>query len=96
VNAFASPGGVKPFIRFSVAGLNGSCGAISGAKTAERIRSAVTAAEIIATGERRNAWATSLSQAMAMRERARSACTVLSACRSCRFPSIRSRGSIAT
>jgi hypothetical protein len=60
-------------MRLSVAGLNGSWGAISGANTAARIKTTVTAAEIIATGERRKAWATSLSQAMAILDRARCA-----------------------
>ena len=54
VNWFGVPGGVKPFIRFRLAGLNGSSGAISGAKTAARTSSNVTALETMATGDVRN------------------------------------------
>jgi hypothetical protein len=71
VNTLATPGAVNPFIRFSVAGLNGSCGANNGASTAARIRVIVTKALIIATGDRRNDQPTSLSQAIASRDRAR-------------------------
>ena len=54
VKAFSVPGGVKPFMRFSVAGSNGSCGATQGAKSAASTSARTTAADTIATGERRN------------------------------------------
>ena len=54
MKAFGSPGGVNPFIRFSDPGSKGLCGAIHGAKTADRTSSATMKAEIIATGECRN------------------------------------------
>lgn len=52
VKAFGSIGGVKPSIRFRVAGSNGFVVAMSGAQTAESTRMLTTVNEMIATGER--------------------------------------------
>jgi hypothetical protein len=50
----ASPGGVNPSIRLSVAASNGSCGVMKPAKVVDRIMTRVTAAAPIATGDVRN------------------------------------------
>src|SRR6056297_2006314 len=68
VNWLACPGGVKPFIRLSVAGSNGSCGAITGAKSAPSIISSTTTKDTTATGECRKDQTKSLSHVRRSRE----------------------------
>src|SRR6056297_3298628 len=68
VKSLACPGGVKPFIRLSVAGLNGSCGAITGAKSAPSIISSTTTKATTATGEWRKDQMKSLSHVRRRRE----------------------------
>ena len=48
----ASMGGVKPFIRFRLAGSKGLVGAMKLAKTALRTISATTSSDTMASGER--------------------------------------------
>ena len=62
-------GGDSASSRLSVARSNGLCGATQGANSAPARQIASTAAETIATGERRKLYARSLSPARASRER---------------------------